>query len=78
MSGHIFKNTNKILGSDAIHVRSQIISDIHKKYPELTIINIGSVGKKHLSEYHGDIDLAIYTDSFETLVSIINGVFPNL
>jgi len=76
MSCNVF--TNKclpILSEVAPQVQEQIIEEIHKVYPELVCLPIGSVGKKPIDQYNGDIDIAIKCNTIEELESIVKSVF---
>ena len=76
MSGQLFKNICKpILSEIAPQVQKQIIDEIHKVYIDLSCIPLGSVGKKPIDEYNGDIDIAVKCKTIEELEKIIKTVF---
>ena len=77
MSGKIkFKHECKpILSEIAPQVQQQIIDELHKVYSDLICIPLGSVGKKPIDEYNGDIDIAIKCQTIEDLEQIIKSVF---
>ena len=76
LSGHIFKTKcEPILSEIAPQVQHQILDQLHNVFPNLTCIPIGSVGKKPLNQYNGDIDIAIKCQNIEILEKIIKEVF---
>lgn len=77
MSGKVkFKNKcEPILSEIAPQVQQQIINELHKIYQDLICIPLGSVGKKPINEYNGDIDIAIKCQTIENLEQIIKSVF---
>lgn len=76
MSGRIFPNKClPILSEIAPQVQQQILSELHNTYPNLVCIPLGSVGKKPINEYNGDIDIAIKCQTIEELEQIINTTF---
>ena len=76
LSGHIFKTKcEPILSEIAPQVQHQILNQLHNVFPNLTCIPIGSVGKKPLNQYNGDIDIAIKCQNIEILEKIIKEVF---
>ena len=76
MSGRLFTNKcEPILSEIAPQVQNQIIKLIHRIYPNLICLPLGSVGKKPLNEYNGDIDIAIKCKDINTLEKIISSVF---
>ena len=77
MSGRVkFKNKcEPILSEVAPQVQQQIIEELYKVYPELVCIPLGSVGKRPIDEYNGDIDIAVKCQTIEDLEKIIKSVF---
>lgn len=76
MSGRIFSNKcEPILSEVAPQVQEQIISLLHNEYPKLICLPLGSVGKKPLNEYNGDIDIAIKCQDVEQLEKIVSSTF---
>ncbi len=74
MSGQLFNKTcAPIEASIAPYIQQSIINEILDIYPQLTIIPIGSVGKKN--DYNSDIDIAIVTHDVDYLREIISTVF---
>lgn len=74
MGANLFNKTcDKIEASIAPYIQQSIINEILEVYPYLTIIPIGSVGKK--SDYNSDIDIAIVTHDIDYLREIISTVF---
>ena len=76
MSGRIFKHKcEPILSEVAVQVQSQILNELNKYYPNIICIPLGSVGKKPIDEYNGDIDIAIKCNTIEELENIIHTTF---
>jgi hypothetical protein len=74
MGNNLFNKTcDKIESNIAPIVQQNIINEILDVYPNLTIIPVGSVGKK--SDYNSDIDIAIVTYDIDHLREIISNVF---
>ena len=77
MSGRVkFKHKcEPILSEIAPQVQQQIINELKKEYKDIIYIPLGSVGKKPIDEYNGDIDIAIKCQTIEELEQIINTTF---
>ena len=77
MSGRVkFKNKcEPILSEIAPQVQQLILGELHKVYPQLVCIPLGSVGKRPINEYNGDIDIAVKCQTIEDLEKIIKSVF---
>lgn len=76
MSGKIFDHKcMPILSELAIQVQQQILNELHKAHPNIECVGIGSVGKKPLDEYNGDIDIAIKCKTIEQLEYIVQTTF---
>ena len=76
MSGKVFKKKcEPILSEIAPQVQQQIINELKNTYQEIICIPIGSVGKKPIDQYNGDIDIAIKCKTVEDLEKIITSTF---
>ena len=74
MGGRIFNGICEPISADiAIYIQQAIIDEIHDIYPNITIIPVGSVGKK--SDFNSDIDIAIICKDINQLRDIIMSVF---
>lgn len=56
----------------------EIEDAILKEKPDITMVPLGSVGKKNDDQFNGDIDIAIKIDTKKELNELINKVFPDL
>ena len=56
----------------------EIEDAILKENPHITMVPLGSVGKKNDDQFNGDIDIAIKIDNKEELNKLIDKVFPDL
>ena len=76
MSGKLFEHKcEPILSEIAPQVQQQIIDILHKFYPNLSCLPLGSVGKKPINEYNGDIDIAIKCKDINELEHIVSTAF---
>lgn len=79
MSGKLFQldeqPAEKISASIAPGVQDMIMDDILAVYPDITLIGLGSVGKKPDDEFNGDIDIGVTADSIEQLEEMMRNVF---
>lgn len=56
----------------------EIEDAILKENPDITMVPLGSVGKKNDDQFNGDIDIAIKIDTKKELNELIDKVFPDL
>ena len=56
----------------------EIEDAILKEKPDITMVPLGSVGKKNDDQFNGDIDIAIKIDTKKELNELIDKVFPDL
>ena len=76
MSGRLFpKKCKPILSEVAPQVQEQIIEELKNTYKDIVCVPLGSVGKKPLNEYNGDIDIAIKCKTIKDLEKIIKTTF---
>lgn len=74
MGGRIFNGICEPVSANiAPYIQQAIIEEIHDIYPNLTIIPVGSVGKK--SDFNSDIDIAVICKDIDQLQDIITSVF---
>ena len=74
MSGRLFPNFCEPISADiAPYIQQAIIDEIHEIYPNVTIVPVGSVGKK--PEFNSDIDIAVVCTDINQLREIISCVF---
>ena len=78
MSNHIFIESEPISSKIAPIIQDEIIGKIHKRFPELGCLKIGSVGKKKDDDFNGDIDIAILCENIEELQWMVSEVFGYL
>lgn len=76
MSGKLFDHKcEKISAEIAPLVQQEILDQLKEAFPELICIKIGSVGKKPITDFNGDIDIAVKCQDIKTLEQIINTTF---
>ena len=76
MSGRLFpKKCKPILSEVAPQVQEQIIEELKNTYKDIVCVPLGSVGKKPLNEYNGDIDIAVKCKTIKDLEKIIKTTF---
>lgn len=76
MSGKLFgNNCEKISAEIAPLVQQEILDQLKEAFPELICIKIGSVGKKPITDFNGDIDIAVKCKDIKTLEQIISTTF---
>lgn len=79
MSGRAFLGeVEPIRAAIAPLVQQAIIDRILEKFPDITIIPLGSVGHKADDDTNGDIDLGIIANDVEEISNIVNVTFPEL
>ena len=79
MSGNLFQKgnfkTEPIKSEVAPLLQQLVIQELLNEYPELEYCCIGSVGKKKLGDYNGDIDIAVKAEDIDELEKMIYKVF---
>lgn len=78
MSNCIFAETEPISSKIAPTIQQEIIGKIHAVFPELSVLPIGSVGRKNDDDFNGDIDIAILAENIDELGWMVGKVFPEL
>ena len=79
MSGKLFQDgptkAEPILSKYAPTIQQEIIDKLLATRPYLSVVPIGSVGKKHDDDYNGDIDIAVGIQTIKQLQYIIVDTF---